>query len=239
MSYAHDFLREVDWSDPANAVLFAVEQLIKGLYTAMPGIVEEYDAAARRAKVKPALRRYKSDETFVSRETIVNVPVLSQSNGRVVSSVSLEAGDAVLLLWSMRGIGNFLKTHEEADPVLSSLMSATDAIALPGFGPAPDVTYVPTYDEGHGLAGGWTIQSADGAVHASLDENCVRLRAGGDTQVDVAEESVRLRIGTATEVVLSPTQVLLKGAAVAVEVSGSSYAFNPATGHFGSGHPIG
>ena len=230
MSVARGLMVEREMNTASAAVRFAFQQMMKGIWGAIPGIVEVYDPATRRARIKPAIQAQLVDGTFMSRQPIANVPVLSDSNGRVLVTMDLQEGDGVLLICCMRGIGEFKKTYEEAPPVLGNFFSASDAVAIAGFGPAVDSPdFLPASGESHGLAAGFSIQTMDGATHVSLDEGAVRLRTEGDTQVDVEEECITLRIGSATEVLVEPDEVTLKAADVKVESGGETLTFEKRT----------
>ena len=132
MSVARGIRSEEELDTMAAAVPFAIEQAVKGLWSGMPGIVEKYDAATRRAQVRPAIMGCDTDNRMLKRLPIIDVPVIAPSCGGATITFCLVEGDAVWLSWSMRGITAFLKTHEDAAPdPLSSLMSATDAVCFP------------------------------------------------------------------------------------------------------------
>lgn len=212
MSIVRTTRAEEEFDSLTAVIPFAVEQYIKGLWTGMPGIIEEYDAATRRAKVLPAIMGCDTDGEMIRRKPIVDVPVIAPSCGGYTISFCLMPGDAVWLAWSMRGITKFLKTYEEEPPSpLSSLLSATDAVAFPGFGPAPDVSYSPTSAESHGLDSGISLQSADGATHISITEDHIRIRTSNDNSIDIQD-----------------TGITLKGP-ISIEQNGVEYTFTEAT----------
>ena len=230
MSVARGTLVEEELNTGSAAVQFAFKQLMKGIWGPVPGLIEVYDPATRRARVKPAIQAQLSDGTLMSRAPLANVPVLSNTNGRVLVTLDLQEGDAVLLLCCMRGIGEFKKTYEEASPVLSGFFSASDAVALPGFGPpleSPD--YRPASGEAHGLSAGFSIQTADGSTHVSLTEGDIRLRTEGDTQIDVEEECITLKIGDDTQVLVENGEVKMKASNVRVESGGQTKRYQQIT----------
>ena len=206
---------ERDLDTPARVIPFAFEQMMKNVWTSMPGIVESYDAATRRAVVRPALEACLSDGSTVRRRPIANVPVVSPACGGVSATVCLVEGDAVWLSFSMRGLAAFLLEFTDAPATLTSFFSATDAVCFPGFGPGPSSTFRPASDLPHGFSSGISLQSNDGSVHVSVSEDAVRVRAAGDTQVDVLEN-----------------EVVIKAAAVKIESGGTTYTFDPTTGKF-------
>ena len=127
--------RDTDYANMAQSIRFAIRQSLKDLYTCMPGIVESYDAETRRAVVKGALKVVTTNKEEIEREAIHNVPVVFPSGGGFAMTFPLEPGDAVLLLYSQRGLTNWKKTLGVAAPDIIGFFSEKDAFAIPGFGP--------------------------------------------------------------------------------------------------------
>ena len=126
--------RDTDYANMAQAIRFAIRQSLKDMYTCMPGIVESYDAETRRAVVKGALNIVTTKKEEIEREAIHNVPVMFPSGGGFTMTFPLEPGDAVLLLYSQRGLAKWKKTLGVAAPDTIGFFSEKDAIAIPGFG---------------------------------------------------------------------------------------------------------
>ena len=112
---------------------FAQEQFRKSLSVARPGLVESYDAATRRAQVRIAVDLVLNDGSRVDAPVIADVPVIHLSGGGYVAHMPLAAGDAVILLFSDRGMTEFKQTYRRAAP--EAVMELKDAVAIPGFGP--------------------------------------------------------------------------------------------------------
>ena len=125
---------EVDYQNVSTVMKFVLEQFSKTFHTAIPGIVENYSSDVRRAQIRPALKLLLSDGTSLSRPPIVDVPVLWPSGGGMNIIFPLEQGDAVMLIFSERGIGQFKGMFSETLPDVVGLFSETDAVAVPGFG---------------------------------------------------------------------------------------------------------
>ena len=190
--------REID--RPDAAIPWAFGELTKQLWTAMPGIVEEYDAATRRARIRPAIMGVLTEGAgTMRRQPIVNVPVVTPSCGGFGITVCLQPGDAVLLVWSMRGISGFLREFEESVPLpLGSMLSATDCIALPGFGPSPDGNFMPASGTPHGFSEGVSIQSETGETHVSVSEEEVRVRGSMRVSLQNQDSTVMMDGDTVT-----------------------------------------
>ena len=229
MSVAHDVL-EQEFNTPSAALNFWWRQKMMGVHTAMPGIVEEFDPATRRARIRPTPMAVTSSDEVVPRQPLVNVPVMSLSNPRFGMTLDLEPGDAVLLIFCQRGIGEFKKTFEDSEPVRAGFFSASDAVAFPGFGPPlEDAEFSPAAEHDHGLAAGISIQSRDGATHVSVDEEAVRLRTVGDTQVDLSEDRICLSVGDDVQVDVEAGEVKLKGPAIRIEAGGQTKTYQEIT----------
>ena len=154
---------------------FILDRWTRRLYTAMPGEVVAYDAATRRAGVRGALALVMSNGTQVERPVVSNVPVVFQQSGNFLMDFDLSAGDAVLLVYSMRGLSRWKLAHGMSTPDVDGMMSERDAFCIPGLGPAglhqPDVRI-------HAAADSLTIQRNDG-IRVVLDDSGVSVESSG------------------------------------------------------------
>ena len=210
---------ERDLDTPAKVFPWAFRQLMKDLWVGgIPGIIESYDGTKRRAVVRPALEACFTDGSTVPRRAIANVPVIAPGCGGVTTTFCLTEGDAVWLAFSMRGMAKFKEEYVDEPATLTSFFSANDAVCFPGFGPPlTDANFAPSADEGHGFSSGVALQSNDGAVHVSVSENAVRVRAANDAQIDVADGEICLRLGTDTEVRLAAGRITLNAPNIEIE----------------------
>ena len=150
---------------------FCFQQEMKGIHTAIPGLVDSYDSEKKRASIQIALNMLiKNDDLAgrpesVARPVIQDVPVLHLAGGGYVVHVPLIRGDAVMLVFSERGIEKFKESFQVSDPTIDGFFAERDAIALPGFG---GVSHVPA---GEGV----TVQTEDGSqfIHLNLDGTIV------------------------------------------------------------------
>ena len=123
-----------DYSQLPTALRFALRQFSKGLRTAIPAHIVEYDAPSKRAVILPAIQFRMTDNSLLDRAPIGNVPVIHPAGGGYVLHFPLKAGDPVMLLFSERGIGEFKRAYGKSPPDLDSLLSEKDAVAIPAFG---------------------------------------------------------------------------------------------------------
>ena len=109
-------------------------ELVGKYHTALPGIVREYDGETKRARVQPAISLLEEDGGLVDRALLLDVPVVHPAGGGYVVHLPIAAGDAVMLVFSERGLTAFKRTFEQSAPDVDALMSERDAVAIPGFG---------------------------------------------------------------------------------------------------------
>ena len=178
---------EVDFSALTTALRFVLGQALKYVNTALPGIVETYDATTKRARVTPAIRLIHTDGTTETRAPIVNAPVVFPSGGGFTLLFPVAVGDAVLLVFSERGLTQFKETFAESDPDRDLLFSEADAIVLPGFG-ALSVTPATTT--------GASLQSEDGGNSIQIETDGITIETAG--HVEIAAESVNIESNTLT-----------------------------------------
>ena len=108
------------------------------VFTCIPGVVHEFDAASARAVVQPAIDGME-DGLQVPHPPLLDVPVIYPSGGSYMVTFPLIAGDGVLLLFSQRGITDFKDRLRQGEDVANSrpdpnvYFRVQDAVALPGF----------------------------------------------------------------------------------------------------------
>ena len=163
-----------NWTTLFKFVLF--EWSKANLHTAMPGLVEVYDAERRRARVRPALRLIRANGEPMERTPLVNVPVVFPAGGGFSFTFPLAAGDPVVLLFSERGIAAFKDSYELTNPTPGSFFSLSDAVALPGFGP---LTLTPASTTG----ATWQNHAGDTAIVVEPDNIHINVRDGQSVHI--------------------------------------------------------
>ena len=242
---------QATYSGPTQAIIFAIEEWVRlNLRTAMPGIVRAYDARTMRARVQPALRAIVSQPDgsteAMDRAPIYDVPVTWPGGGGYVFHCNLDAGDTVWLMFSERGLAEFKRTIELADPPPMVMFESRDAVAQPyraaEIVPAEGVTggdirdVTPTGSGEITSVEGATLQSTDGAVYISVHDDRVRVRKGAQ-DVTVQNSGLSATIegdidatATGTATVAAPT-VVLDGD---VQITGSLQVDGSALTHGGT-----
>ena len=146
-----------------NELEDAIHDILKGVYTAIPGEVLTYDDETRRARVRPSLRRRDGDQ-IVDRPPVNDVPVVWPGADGVTAHGRLKEGDEVSLVYSMRGYRAFLETHEPAAQDLDGFLGPAHPFAVPRFGRVD-----PLVAPRGGFKDGFTIQSDDGVLASRID----------------------------------------------------------------------
>ena len=146
------------------------------LHTGMPGIVETYDSAKRRARVVPAINALMADGSFVARPPIVNVPVLWPSFGGITIEASeLIAGTAYWLSFSERGLGLFKEALAVSDFPKERFFDAGDAVLHAGSRFLPETVIGP------------------GAGNFAIGDGTIGITIGTDS-IEVANDTRTFRI---------------------------------------------
>lgn len=151
------------------------EGRIKNLNFAVPAIIVSYNASSKRATVQPALDTLFADGKSRPKPPLANVPILQPSGGGYTVNFPHRKGDAVMLLVSQRGIGEFKKAYKQALPTRTSFFSMIDAVAIPGFGGR---TITPA------VSGGVSLQSEDGTNHISISGGNLTINVTGNITID-------------------------------------------------------
>jgi len=129
-----------DTPDQAEVLRLVLRHRLSRVWTALPGVIEKYDASTQRADVRPAVVAFLPLLDGEEREklpVIPNVPVVHPSGGGFFCSFPMKRGDPVVLVFCARDIaawkGGNGGVAEAADNRMHDL---TDAFAFPGAKPS-------------------------------------------------------------------------------------------------------
>ena len=174
--------REVNWNSLTTTLEWVLSQWSRAnLHTAMPGIVDSYDGETRRARIRPALRLVMTgteigeDGEELERALAVNIPVLWPASGGYTMLMPLAAGDRGWMMFSERGMTEFLSTGELATPDKARFFDEADAVFMPCDFGHPDATPASTT--------GACLQTHDGSTAIIVEDGTITLKTPGDTLV--------------------------------------------------------
>lgn len=191
--------RRERFEDPVEAVRVAFEGMQAALWTALPGIVESFDAAAGTIRVTPAIKArvfspndepplpgavFDADNWWtVNLPLIVDVPVCFGGGGQFVLTFPIQPGDECLLVFCCRSFDNWWVQGGIQKQSISALHDLSDAIAI--FGPRSKpraLTNVNTTNA--------ELRSEDGTVKIELTGSDVNITASGKVTLNAPEVDI-------------------------------------------------
>ena len=152
----------------ASVIKTGIENRLKDLHTAMPGIVETFDAVLQTATIQPAVKRvFKLDTgtkevlTPSNLPLLINVPVQFPRGGGFSLTFPVAKGDECLLVFCERSFDNWHKFGTVREPGARRFHSLSDATAFVGLSSIPNK--VPNYDPTN-----MELKKDDGSVVLSI-----------------------------------------------------------------------
>lgn len=152
-----------------------IEAVLQNLWTAMPGIVQSYDAAKQRVNVQVAVKTTSVGEDGELRQEVVGVlnavPVVHLGGSGFRSYFPPARGDTCLLVICSRSIDTFLNQGGVVDSFFLHRHDLSDAVALVGL-----------RDFAHPLKNAPTDHASIGHDEgATIEFRQTKIKVGGDT----------------------------------------------------------
>jgi hypothetical protein len=120
----------------AKLIETAIDSKLVDVHTAMPGVIQSYDPDTQTCDVQPSFKRkFIGDNVAVLLPVITNVPVCWPRAGNCFIHMPLKKDDNVLIVFSERNIGAWLKYGGVADPKDVRKHHLSDAVVIPGMSP--------------------------------------------------------------------------------------------------------
>ena len=137
MSLNGQLNRQERSGDLYQTVLAALLGFQKGLWTAMPGIIQTFDAAAVTCVVQPALQGLQlqpdGNSVWVNMPLLLDVPVVFPRGGGFTLTFPIAAGDEVLVVFASRCIDDWWTASGFANKQAELRMhDLSDGFAIPG-----------------------------------------------------------------------------------------------------------
>ncbi|HSS39039.1 MAG TPA: Gp138 family membrane-puncturing spike protein [Polyangia bacterium] len=123
---------------PEDAATAAARELLKDVHTALPGIIESFDATTQTARVRPAIRRVWVEQGPMDLPPCVDVPVHFPAGGSFVLTFPVGPGDECLLCFSERAIDAWYDRGGVQNPSEYRLHDYSDGFAFVGFSSKPN-----------------------------------------------------------------------------------------------------
>lgn len=124
-----------------------IEQRLLDCHYCLPGRIEKYDRATRKADVKPLLKK-KDNTSARTLPVITNVPVAmySTNNNTAFIDFPVKRGDTGIILFSERSLDLWLVQGGDIDPKDPRKFDLSDGIFIPGLNPFNVSMSIPTDD---------------------------------------------------------------------------------------------
>lgn len=161
-----------------GALKTALQGWQRGIWTALPGIVQSYDATDNTVTVQPAIRAVvvahdpktgNEKNTDVTLPQLIKVPVIQIGGGGFLVDFQPAAGDEVLVVFSSRCIDGWWQSGGVQKQTEWRSHDLSDGIAIPG------LWSVPRVPAGIG-SGGIKLRSSDDSTYVQVTEGNVTIK---------------------------------------------------------------
>lgn len=147
----------------------AISSVLSDRHTAMPGIIDSFDAAKQTATVRPALKQpylpdsQIGDPEWMEIKLLVDVPVVFPATANYALTFPVAQGDECLLIFSERPIDVWQTKGDVQEFDDMRTQDYSDAIAIIGLRSQPNK--LSNYDADH-----VQLRSTDGTTVITLDD---------------------------------------------------------------------
>lgn len=205
-------------SDETTQLREMIDRALLRVNTAIPGVVESFDAATQTATVVPAVQMrtlIDNEEAFVTPPPIVNAPVVFPfaSVAGFALTLPVRKGDPCIILFSQRAIDNWHElggVQRPEEGVGSRHHDMTDAIVLLAAPPKPDVL------------GAWESQGIQMRNRAKTTHVTVR-----DSEAVIVSGPSVITVSSSGEVsIVAPSKVSIQTALAEVDAPLTTFSGN-------------
>jgi hypothetical protein len=128
--------RRERFEDPEEMLRAAMDGLQARLWTALPGIVQSFDASAMTCVVQPSIQgrltAVDGAETLVDMPLLPDVPVVFPGGGGCTLTFPVKAGDECLVIFAARGIDYWWQSGGVQKPAETRRHDLSDGFAIIG-----------------------------------------------------------------------------------------------------------
>lgn len=110
----------------------AIDSKLLELHTAMPGVIESYNAKTGQANIAPSFKRKFVGKDAEPLPVISNVPIVHMRTATASIRMPIAKGDKVLLIFSERSIDAWKQSGGLLDPKHNRFHDLSDAFAILG-----------------------------------------------------------------------------------------------------------
>jgi hypothetical protein len=124
------------YKDDEETLRLALDAHQATMWTALPGIVQSFNAAAMTCSVQPAIQGVIRDESgvlhYVNLPLLLDCPVNFPSGGGYTLTFPMAAGDECLVVFSSRCIDNWWQQGVISRPLEFRMHDLSDGFVIPG-----------------------------------------------------------------------------------------------------------
>ncbi|MCT9056513.1 Gp138 family membrane-puncturing spike protein [Cupriavidus gilardii] len=192
--------------DPEVALREAFDGLRAGIWTALPGIIQSFDAAAMTCEVQPSIkvpvRQIDGSIVSVTMPLLVDCPVQFPSGGNCTLTFPVKPGDECLVVFASRCIDAWWQSGGVQEQAELRMHDLSDGFALLGFRSKP-----------RALSG--------------VSTSTAQLRSdAGDTYVDLDPAGKVVKVKAPGGIVLDTPTVTVTGVMAVQNQQGASTSFS-------------
>jgi len=228
-------LRQERYEDDQIALLTAMEGWQAGMWTALPGILESFDATKMTAEVQPSIqgvfRQKDGTEKIVTMPLCLDVPVQFIGGGGFTLTFPMVKGDEGLLVFASRCIDAWWQSGGIQPQAEWRMHDLSDGFFIPGFRSVPRVLTNISTDKTQ-------LRADDGTAFVEIGSDEIKLKHPTKVTVDTPEAHFTGKITTDGDITSSGT---VKGTTdvLAGSISGKSHKHTGVTaGSAQTGIPV-
>lgn len=159
--------------DATTALEVAMRGAQGRMWTALPGIIQSFDAAKMTCSVQPALQGTLSDPktgkaTNVNLPLLVDCPVQFPSGGGVTLTLPIAESDECLIIFASRCIDAWWQNGGIQPPMVYRMHDLSDGYVIPGIWSQPRVLSGVSTSKAQ-------LRSTDGSTMIELDPDSQRI----------------------------------------------------------------
>lgn len=215
--------RRERYSDPEEILRGALDNMQRGLWTALPGIVQSFDSAKMTVVVQPSIRARiglpDGSEQSVALPLLLDCPVVFPCGGGFTLTFPIVSGDECVVVFASRCIDSWWQSGGVQEPAELRMHDLSDGFAFVGARSQPRVLDSIS-------STGAQLRSDDGATYIEVDADEIKLVAPSKVTItapDVEVNCTTAEVNADTDVAVTSPLVTMSGALqVAGLITGAS-----------------
>lgn len=175
------------------AISQSIENRLKGLHTACPGIITGFNASTQTATVQPAIKMVMVDGKNQNLPLCLDVPVHVYQGGKFAITMPVTAGDECLLVFGERCIDGWFSGGSTSLPEDYRMHDYSDGFAIVGFSSNPKkISAYSTNSAQLRLRDGSAHITlfADGSIQAKTPGGDYKMSASGAMEINAPQGTV-------------------------------------------------